>query len=43
MIHWAWLIVAFVLGAAAVIAVMCFILYGINKVAEWERKQAEDM
>ena len=43
MIHWAWLIAAFVLGAAAAIVVMCLIAYGINEVAEYERRQAEDM
>jgi hypothetical protein len=36
MIHWAFLLLAFILGAAAAVAIMCLIAYGINKVAEWE-------
>ena len=43
MIHWAFLIIAFIIGAAAAIAVMCLISYGINKVDEYQRRQEGDM
>jgi hypothetical protein len=43
MIHWAFLIITFIIGAVAAVAVMCLISYGINKVDEYERRQGEDM
>ena len=42
MIHWAFLLIAFAFGAAAAVAVMCFISFAVNKAGEWEEKEEGD-